>query len=98
MKERCTGAAAGVWTPLALIKQFCRTGSYSQSPPQGGNVMPIGDYKRTVESHVATTFKLGGILAFGSTLMEPILAAAQPAMTRQAYMARNETTRRQDDL
>ena len=29
MKERCTGAAAGVWAPLALIKQFSRTVSYS---------------------------------------------------------------------
>ena len=60
--------------------------------------MPIGDYKRTVESHVATTFKLGGTLAFGLTLMEPILATAQPAVTLQVYVAMNEAARRQYDL
>ena len=60
--------------------------------------MPIGDYKRTVDSHVATTSKLAGMLAFGSTLMEPILAAAQPAVTLQAYVAMNEAQRRSYDL
>ena len=29
MKERCTGAAAGVWAPLAFVKQLSRTISYS---------------------------------------------------------------------
>ena len=81
MKERCTGAAAGVWAPLAFVKQLDKTVSYSQSPPWGGTAMSIGDYKRTVESYVATTCKLGGLLAFKSTLMEPILAAAQPMVT-----------------
>ena len=52
--------------------------------------MSIGDYKRTVESHVATTCKLGDTLAFGSTLMEPILTAAQPMVTLQVYVGMNE--------
>ena len=60
--------------------------------------MPIGDYKRTVESHDATTSKLAGMLAFGSTLMESILAAAQPAVTLQACVAMNEAQRRPYDL
>ena len=60
--------------------------------------MPIGDYKRAVESHVATTSKLGGMLAFGSTLMEPILAAAQPAVTLQEYVATNKAARQPYDL
>ena len=33
MKERCTGAAVGVWAPLAFVKQLNRIVSYSQSPP-----------------------------------------------------------------
>ena len=55
--------------------------------------MSIGDYKRTVKSHVGTTCKLGGMLAFGLTLMEPILAAAQPVVTLQAYIGINEAAR-----
>ena len=31
MKERCTGAAAGVWAPLAFVKQLDTTVSYSHS-------------------------------------------------------------------
>ena len=38
MKERCTGAAAGVWGQLAMIKKFGRTVSYSQSSPRGGRM------------------------------------------------------------
>ena len=102
MKERCIGAVVGVWAPLALVKQLSRTVSYSQSSPQGGTAVPISDYKRIVESHVATTCKLGGTLAFGSILMEPILAAAQPAVTLQAYVGMNvrmnEATRRPYNL
>ena len=60
--------------------------------------MSIGDYKRTVEPYVATTHKLGGLLAFGSTLMEPILAAAQPVVTLQAYTGMDEAARRLYDL
>ena len=60
--------------------------------------MSIGDYKRIVESHVATTCKLGGTLAFGSTLMEPILATAQPGVTLQAYVGMNEAVWRPYDL
>ena len=60
--------------------------------------MPIGNYKRTVESHVATTFKLGGTLAFGLTLTEPILAAAQPIVTLQAYVGTDEVACRPHDI
>ena len=42
--------------------------------------MTTGEYKHTVESYVATTIMLGGLLAFGSTFMEPILAASQPVV------------------
>ena len=94
MKERCTGGTAGTWEPLAFIKQLDKTISYSQCPPRGGNSMTIGEYKRTVESYVSTTCKLGGLLAFGSTLMEPILAAPQPgATTLLAYVGMTEVLR-----
>ena len=56
--------------------------------------MSIGDYKRTVESYVVKTCKLGGLLAFGSTLMDPILAAAQPVATLQVYVGINEALQR----
>ena len=55
--------------------------------------MTIGDYKRTVESCVATTCRLGGLLAFRLTLMEPILATTQLAITLQAYVRMNEVIR-----
>ena len=51
-----------------------------------------------MESYVGTTYKLGGVLAFGLTLMEPILAAAQPVVTLQAYVGMNEAARRLYDL
>ena len=54
--------------------------------------MTMTNYKRTVESYVATTCSLGGLLVFGSTLMEHILSAAQPAITLQAYTGMNEAT------
>ena len=60
--------------------------------------MHNGEYKRTVESYVATTIKLGELLAFGSTLMEPILAALQPVVTLQVYVGMNEAARRPHDL
>ena len=44
MKERCTGAAAGVCPALAFIKHLDKTVSYSQSPPRGGIAISIGDY------------------------------------------------------
>ena len=94
LKERCTGGSAGVWEPLAYIRQLKKTISFSQSPPRGGTPMPNGEYKRTVESYTATIMKLGGILAFGSTFMEPILAAAQPVVTLQVYVGMNEAARR----
>ena len=60
--------------------------------------MPNGEYKRTVESYTATTMKLCGLLAFGSTLMKPILAASQPVVTLQDYVGMNEAARRPYDL
>ena len=76
-KERCTGGSAGVWEPLAYVRQLKKTISFSLSPPRGGGTpMQNGEYKRTVESYTATTMKLGGLLSFGSTLMEPVLAAS----------------------
>ena len=98
MKERYTGAAAGVLAPLAFVKQLDKTVSYSQSPPRRVTDMSIGDYKRSVESYVATTCKLGGLFTYGSTLMEPILAAAQLMVTLQAYVRMNEAVRRPYDL
>ena len=56
--------------------------------------MNIGDCKCTVESYVATTCKLGDLPAFGSTFMEPILAAAQPVVTPQNYEGMDEAVRR----
>ena len=94
MKKRCTGGSAGVWPPLAYLRQLNKTISFSQSPPRGGTPMPNGEYKRTVESYTATTMKLGGLLAFGSTLVEPILAASQPVVTLQGYVGMNEAARR----
>ena len=84
--------------PLAFVKQLDKTVSYSQSLPRGGTAMTIGDYKRTVESYVGTTYKLGGLLAFGSTLKETIMAAAQPVVTLQAYIGMDEAARRPHDL
>ena len=40
--------------------------------------MSIGNYKRIVESHVGTTYKLGSMLAFGLTLMEPSWLQRKP--------------------
>ena len=60
--------------------------------------MTIGDYKHTVKFYVATTCKLVGLLAFRSTLMEPILAAAQPAVTLQAYVGMDEVAQYPHDL
>ena len=60
--------------------------------------MPNGEYKRTVESYTAITMKLGGLLAFGSTLMEPMLAASQPVVTLQVCVGMNEAARRPHEL
>ena len=87
-----------VWPPLAFVKQLDKTVSYSQSPPRTGTTMSIGDYKRIVESYIATTCKLGDLLAFRSTLMEPILAAAQPVVTLQNYVGMDEAVLRPYDL
>ena len=98
MRERCTGESAGVWEPLAYLRQLRKTIGFSQSPPRGGGApLQNGEFKRAVESHTATSMKLGGLLAFGSTLMEPFLAAANPAVTLPAYVAMSEVQRRPYD-
>ena len=97
-KERCTGGSAGVWSPLAYFIQLNKTVSFSQSPPRGGTPMATVEYKHTVEIYVATTIKLGRLLVFGSTFMEPILAALQPVVTLQVYVGMNEAARRPHNL
>ena len=81
MNDRCTGAVPGVWAPLALMEQHKRTICSRQSyRTKIGNVLgsplSIGDYKRAVESNVATTCRLARMFAFGVEWMLPILAAA----------------------
>ena len=50
-KARCTRAVAGIWAPLAPLKQFGQTvNTYQQ--PKSGETMSIEDYKRTMESNV----------------------------------------------
>ena len=68
MKNRCTGAVTGLWGPLALLKQFLSTTNIYQRP-KGGQAMLIGDYKRTVESNVATTCQMAGKCTFWTVLM-----------------------------
>ena len=59
----------------------------------------IGDYKQAVEADVATSFRLGGTLAFGSTLMEDIMVALLPGVTiLQAYTGMKATARRPYDI
>ena len=62
---------------------------YAQSSPRGSHAS-IGDYKRAVKAHVATTCRLGDTLAFKSTPMESILVAPLAgATTLQAYVGIN---------
>ena len=94
LEERRTGTMSGVWQLLAYITQFQKTVLHSENPPQGGQT-PTSDYKQEVESHVATTCRLGGTLAYGSTLMLDILAAPVPGPTTlQAYVGIDTTARR----
>ena len=81
---------------MAMQKAF----SYYQKPPKNGPAMSTGDYKRTLESLVDTVFKAGGLFAFGTKLMEPILAGtgAAPAETIATYMAMDLETRKPFDL
>lgn len=74
MKNRCTRAVAGLWGPLALLKQFIST-TNSYQRPKSGHAMSIGDYKRTVESNLATTCQMAGNFVFGTVLMQPFLDA-----------------------
>ena len=87
MSVRSTGGNAGVWEPIACLRQLKKTIGYSQSPPRGGGApLQNGEFKRATESHVATSMKLGGILAFGAALMEPILAAANTQLLHCQHM------------
>ena len=60
------------------------------------------DYKQAVEAveaHLATTYRLGVTLAFGSTLMEDILAAPLlGAITLQAYVGMDTAAQRSYDF
>ena len=52
-----------------------------------------------METHTATSCRLGGTLAFGSTFIEDILAAPAPGPTTlQAYVGMNAATRRPYDV
>ena len=56
-----------------------------------GNVTSIGQFKQEVESQVATTVQLGGKLAYGSKLMEPLLAAnGEPLQSYFVMTAANQ--------
>ena len=79
-KDKSKGIMTGVLKPLALITQFQTCISYLQNSIQGG-LKPIGDYKRTVESFVDTTCRLGGLFAFATALMEPFLGVPAPDAT-----------------
>ena len=73
MKLQATGTQSGVWQPLAYFMHLGKNISHYQVFK--GNVTSIGQFKQEVESQVATTVQLGGKLAYGSKLMEPLLAA-----------------------
>ena len=73
IKERSIGTQSGIWAPMALISHLQKTVQHKQNPVWEGSTS-IGDFKREVESHVSTAVQLGGKLAFGSAIMEPILA------------------------
>ena len=84
IKNRCTGAVAGLWEPLAIMKQLITTTNGYQRP-KGSTAMTIGDYKRSVESNVATACRMGGEFAFGTKLMELVLDSVQPVITLAQY-------------
>ena len=85
IKDRCTGAVAGLWEPLAIMKQLITTTNGYQRP-KGSPSMSIGDYKRSVESNVATACHMDGDFAFGTKLMELVLAETQPVITLAQYL------------
>ena len=84
IKNRCTGAVAGLWEPLAIMKQLITTTNGYQRP-KGSPAMTIGDYKRSVESNVATACRMGGEFTFGTKLMELVLDSVQPVITLAQY-------------
>ena len=73
MKERSTGTQSGLWPPMALMAHLQKTVQHKQNPARGGSTS-IGDFKRKVESHVATAIQLGEKFSFESSIMEPVLA------------------------
>ena len=50
-----------------------------------GNAISIGEFKREVESGVATSVQLGGKIAYGSAIVEPFLTAE--GETLETYFA-----------
>ena len=86
-----------MWALLAFIDQLKWTVSSWQNPQYGGSAT-IGDYKQTVESNVAITYRLSEMFAFGTGLMQPILAEAQPPITLAGDVALNEVDRQPYDI
>ena len=62
MKLQATGTQNGVWPPLVYFMHLHRNVGHHQV--YKGNVTSIGEFKREVESQVATTVQLGGKLAY----------------------------------
>ena len=58
---------------MALMAHLQKTVQHRQNPAHGGSTS-IRDFKREVESHVATAIQLGGNFSCGSSIVEPILA------------------------
>ena len=90
MKLRATGTQSGVWEPLAFFMHLGKNLLHYQV--FHGNVSTIGQFKREVESQVATTVQLGGKFAYGSKLMEPFLAANGESL--QSYFAMTAANQR----
>ena len=95
IKAKCTGAQSGVWAPLAAMHQLGTTISFHQKLKQGEG-LSTGDFKRTVESYIATVWKTGGMFTFGTIYYEPFLTdAGEPIAT---YVAMNEEQRQPLDI
>ena len=97
IKNRCTGAVAGLWEPLAIMKQLI-TSTNAYQRPKGCPAMSIGDYKRSVESNVATACRMGGDFAYGTKLMELVLNEQNPVITLAQYFALAPVDKRPYDI
>ena len=85
MKERATGTQSGPWSPLAYITHLQKNIGHQQY--FRGSATSIGEFKREVESGVATLIQLRGKLAYRSTIMEPFLT--DDGETLETYFAMN---------